>query len=80
MTAKTTPERLPLLVLEVEKNAEGNVLAYLGKEDDGCCYRIAGPKAWGGSRNIATLKIRAADMITFINEFMPELIPHLKVK
>ncbi len=70
-------------LLEVEINAEGNKLAYLGKgnredgyTDDGC-YRIAGPKAWGGSRNLARLEISEHDLSEFINIYAPELIKQL---
>lgn len=70
-------------LLEVEINAEGSKLAYLGKGtkdgymDDGC-YRIAGPKAWGGSRNIARLEISDHDMVEFIKCYAPEIVEQLK--
>lgn len=61
-------------ILDVEKNAEGSVLAYLSEEGAGVGYRIAGPKAWGGSRKIASLQIRGRDFVTFISEFAPEVV------
>ncbi len=70
-------------LLEVEINAEGGKLAYLGKgttQDgytDGGCYRIAGAKAWGGSRNIARLEISDSDMVEFIKSYVPEIIERL---
>lgn len=60
-------------VLEVEKNAEGSVLAVMGREGANCGYRIAGPKAWGGSRSIAKLKISDKDLAEYINCYAPEV-------
>jgi len=65
-------------ILDVERNAEGDVLACMGKEGDGCSYRIAGPKAWGGSRNIATLKISESDLVAYIKDYAPEVHEKLK--
>ena len=71
-------------LLEVEINADGNKLAYLGKGNkadgytDGGCYRIAGPKAWGGSRNLARLEISDFDMAEFLKCYAPEVIEQLK--
>lgn len=70
-------------LLEVEINAEGNKLAYLGKGTkdgyaEGCSYRIAGPKAWGGSQNIARLEISDHDMVEFIKCCAPEIVEQLK--
>ena len=66
-----------MLILDIEINAEGDKSAYLSKEGDGGGYRIAGPKAWGGSRNIANLAISEDDLIRFINEYAPEIIEKL---
>lgn len=54
------------LTLDIERNAEGQVLAILGDRRTG--YRIAGPKAWGGSRNIASLQVKPADLIYALRE------------
>lgn len=62
-----------VFVLEVEVNAEGKKLAYLGKKGAGDCYRIAGPKAWGGSTNMATLEISESDLVTFLAKYAPEV-------
>ncbi len=42
-------ERLMEHLLEIHRNAEGSKLAYMGVDGYDCSYRIAGPKAWGGS-------------------------------
>lgn len=68
-----------MLILEVEQNAEGSKLAFLSKEDSGCGYRIAGPKAWGGSRNLAMLKISEDDLVRFIKQYAPDIIEKLSV-
>ena len=68
-------------ILQIERNAEGSVLAYLsptdenGVQQDG--YRIAGPKAWGGSENIAKLKISEKDLITYIKKYAPDICKKL---
>jgi hypothetical protein len=69
-------------LLEVDINAEGQKLACIGKGTkegytDGGCYRIAGQKAWGGSRNIARLEISESDLVEFIKSYAPEIIPQL---
>jgi len=70
-----------IFLLEVEQNAEGSKLAYLspldadGKKRSG--YRIAGPKAWGGSKSIAKLKISDDDLVSFIKSYAPEIISRL---
>jgi len=63
--------------LDVEINAEGDKLAVLGVVGAGHAFRLAGPKAWGGSRNIARLKFDEHDLIRFIKEYAPEIIPKL---
>jgi hypothetical protein len=66
-----------LHLLEVEINGEGNELAYLspldekGETEGG--YRITGPKPWGGSENIARLKISESDIIHYIQQYAPEI-------
>ena len=68
-------------ILDIEVNAEGNKLAILTKiGDEGSGYRLAGPKAWGGSRNIATLKFKASDLVRFITDYAPEIISMLNKK
>jgi hypothetical protein len=65
-------------VLEIERNAEGSLLAYLSKEGESCGFRIAGPKAWGGSKNIARLKISDNDLFRYIKGYAPEVHEMLK--
>lgn len=71
-------------LLEIEVNGEGQTLAYLSPiEENGECnygYRLAGPKAWGGSQNIATLKISTNDLILYIKEYAPDVLEGLKLK
>lgn len=68
-------------LLEVEINAEGCKLAYLSpidendKPKDG--FRIAGPKAWGGSRNIARIKLNDADLVRYIRCYAPGVLSEL---
>ena len=69
---------MALHILEIEQNAEGNKLAYLSKEGGSCGYRIAGPKAWGGSKSIAKLKITENDLVRYIKQYAPEVIEKLK--
>lgn len=68
---------MKLHILEIEQNAEGGKLAYLSKEGESCGYRVAGPKAWGGSKNIAKLKIREDDLVEYIKIYAPEIIDKL---
>ncbi len=60
-------------ILEVRVNAEGQKLAYFSKENGEGGMRIAGPKAWGGSKKIAQLKIKHVDLIEFIESYAPEI-------
>ncbi len=66
---------------EIEINAEGSKLAFLSPIDkDGNIengYRIAGPKAWGGSKNLATIDIFTSDIISYIRMHAPEIIDAL---
>jgi hypothetical protein len=70
-----------LHILEIEGNAEGDNLAYLSPADENgessSGYRIAGPKAWGGSRNIARLKISSDDLIRYIKQYAPDVMEAL---
>ena len=61
---------------EIYANAEGNklCLAY-PSNDDSCSYRIAGPKAWGGSSLIGRIEIRESDLVTYIKEYASHLAP-----
>lgn len=69
-------------LLEVERNAEGSVLAILSPiEENGeapCGLRVAGPKAWGGSINMARLKISDRDLERYVREYAPEVHERLK--
>ena len=64
-------------VLDVEINAEGDKLGILYVEGSASGFRLAGPKAWGGSRNIAKLKFDDKDLVRFIKEYAPDIIPKL---
>lgn len=64
---------MSVYLLDIEQNAEGSKLACLRKEGSGCGFRIAGPKAWGSSRNLAKLKITEDDLVTFIEQYAPEI-------
>lgn len=69
--------------LEVHVNAEGSALAYMQPEattdeEYSVCYRIAGPKNWGGSQKVATLNISEDDLATYIKENAPDVIKLLK--
>lgn len=70
-----------LHILEIEQNAEGNKLAYLSPADENgdpkSGYRIAGPKAWGGSRNLAKLKVGSDDLTHYIKKYAPEIMEKL---
>ncbi len=74
-----SPTITPDFVLDIEINAEGSKLAYLSRDGAGCGFRIAGPKAWGGSRNIAKLKFSEDDLICFIKGYAPEIISKFNV-
>ena len=69
---------MSLHILDIEVNAEGDKLACLSPaNEDGetqVGYRIAGPKAWGGSRNIARLKISSDDLARYIKQYAPEVL------
>jgi len=64
-------------ILEIHKNAEGSKLAYLGPERGDSCLRIAGPKAWGGSTELARLVIDDRDLVNYIKDYAPHLIKEL---
>lgn len=70
-----------LHLLEVEINAEGSKLAYLSPIDDEgkttVGYRISGPKALGGSKNIARLKIGTNDLVRYVMEYAPDVLAAL---
>lgn len=69
---------MPKHRLEIERNAEGRKLAYLSPiTDSGECaggYRIAGPKAWGGSDLIASIDIDEADLLAYIKGYAPDVV------
>lgn len=66
-----------LHLFEICRNAEGHLLAYLspldeeGREKSG--YRIAGPKAWGGSKSLAKIKISTSDLAVYVNQYAPDV-------
>ena len=65
--------------LEIHKNSEGDTLAYMepANEDNGG-YRIAGPKGWGGTKEIASIEISENDLVAYIKDYAPNVIKLLK--
>lgn len=72
---------MALHILEIEQNAEGSKLAYLSPADENghaqSGYRIAGPKAWGSSHNLARLKLSTNDLVTYIKKYAPDVMDAL---
>jgi len=66
---------------EIERNTEGEKLAYLSPvDDDGQIksgYRIAGAWAWGGSTNLARIDIDSNELARYIKEYAPEVLKEL---
>lgn len=62
---------------EISRNAEGGILATAGLKGDDCSYRIAGPKAWGGSKRLASIEITQRDMVEFIRSYAPGALADL---
>jgi hypothetical protein len=72
-------------LLEIHRNAENSTLAYLSPLDENeelgsGCYRIAGPKAWGGSKLITKIKIDSSDIVRYIKGYAPDILEKLKGK
>jgi hypothetical protein len=69
-------------LLEIERNAEGDKLAIMSpKNKDGAAgsgYRIAGPKAWGGSHRLESIEIKTDDFVEYIKEYAPDVLKKLK--
>ena len=67
--------------LQIELNAEGNKLAHISPLDENGettgGFRIAGPKAWGGSKTLADIKISTDDFVQYINEYAPDILEKL---
>lgn len=64
--------------IEVHKNADGKFLAYFQNNKSGSAYRIAGPKAWGGSELITKLQFSEFDLIAALKMYAPEVVKKLK--
>lgn len=60
-------------LLEVGVLPDGQKIAYLSAKGARSGFRIAGPKSWGGVRNLATLDFSEADLLAFINTCAPGL-------
>jgi len=56
---------------EIARNAEGGILATAGIKGADTSYRIAGPKAWGGSSKIAKIDISQHDLVEFVLCYAP---------
>jgi hypothetical protein len=67
--------------LQIEQNKEGHKLAIMSPiNDDGSMssgFRIAGPKAWGGSNTLADIKISTNDLARYIKEYAPDVLKEL---
>lgn len=67
--------------LQIEQNAEGSKLAIMSPMDDegkmSSGFRIAGPKAWGGSKTLADIKISTDDFVRYIKEYAPDVLEQL---
>jgi len=67
--------------LQIEQNAEGSKLAIMSPIDESgetpIGFRIAGPKAWGGSRTLADIEISTDDLATYIKEYAPDVLKQL---
>ena len=67
--------------LQIERNAEGNKLAYMSPMDDegklSSGFRISGPKAWGGSKALADIEISTDDFVRYIKEYAPDVLEQL---
>jgi len=64
-------------ILDIEVSAEGSKLAYFAPKGSDTGFRISGPKAWGGSKNIARLTITDDDLAQYIKVYAPEVIKKL---
>ena len=60
---------------EIHRNAEGDKLAYISVVGDNCGWRIAGPKAWGGSKCLAGIEFTDKDLVDYICKYAKHLIP-----
>ena len=64
--------------LQIRQNAEGSKLAIMSPIDDGgkasSGFRIAGPKAWGGSEMLADIKISTDDFVRYFKEYEPDAL------
>lgn len=63
-------------LLEVGVLPDGRKIAYASAKGARHGFRIAGPKAYGGVRNLATLEFSEADLLAFIDT----CAPHLRAK
>ena len=70
--------------LQIERNAEGGKLAIMSPRDkngeitEG--FRIAGPKAWGGSTTLADIELSTNDLVRYIKEYAPDVMEALQGK
>lgn len=63
-------------IFEIRINAEGDKLCLANpSNDDSGAYRIAGPKAWGGSSLVEDIEIRESNLVTYIKDYAPHLAP-----
>ena len=64
--------------LEIWRNAEGAILAYMSpvgadnKVRFG--YRIAGPKGWGGTVLLESMDIKEEDLARYVREYAPGVL------
>lgn len=62
---------------EIHRNAEGGILAYCSPVGGSVGYRIAGPKAWGGSKELAAIEIRQDDLVEFVMSYAPQALAEI---
>lgn len=69
--------------IDIERNAELSLIVFAtplkqNKEVGDSGYRLIGPKAWGGSKNIASFDITETPLVNFIKKFSPEMVEAFK--
>lgn len=68
--------------LQIDRNAEGQKLAIMSPMDDKgkmlSGFRIAGPKAWGGSNTLAGIELSTDNLVRYIEEYAPDVMEKIK--
>lgn len=63
--------------LEIHRNAERSKLAFMSVKGEVGGYRIAGPKAWGGSTKLEEIEIRQGDLVEFVLSYAPQALAEI---